>query len=229
MSVLSYNTEHDVVYPNLLEDRIHSTNNLSCNRSFIQAIENCFVRRPLHILDVGCFRGALVQGFLERGHVAVGIELCRQKEGFWKDLYEKNLFTCNVCHDFSVLTKEQGQKRCCCSKKNCVEIQVIDGNEIPLQYKLASFDLIVGINMVHLMSQETLPVFFANIRKHLKIGGLFIGSISLEDHFPQNEEIIRWQNYRLRMIEGFDFVNYPFECIPYPIFRSFYYGLVRKF
>lgn len=202
MSSLAFKTEYEAAYPNLLEDRICSTNNLACNTAFIKTIEKCFNCNPLSVLDLGCFRGALVKGFLERGHFAVGFEQFRQEDGYWNELYGKNLYTCNVSENFSVCTSP-GQ--------------------------IAQFDLVFGINLANLIPPERLPTFFANVRKHLKIGALFIGSISLEDHFPQNDEITRWQNYRLRMIEGLDFVNYSFDCIPYPIFRSFYYGLVRKF
>ena len=226
MSLPYYNIACDATYPNLLEDRIRSAKNLSCNRSFVEAIESCFGHRPLNILDLGCFQGSLVQEFLSRGHLAVGIELCPQKGGFWKDLYGKHLFACNVSHPFSVLVKEGQNFR---DQKDTPEIQVMDGNEIPFQHRLLPFDVIIGINLAQLINPEALPIFFMNIRKHLKIGGLFIGSISLEDHVPENNEIMKWQNNRLRFIEGLDFVNYPFESIPYPIFCSFYYGLVRKF
>lgn len=173
----------------------------STNIAFIQDIENTLPAKQLNILDLGCLRGSLVRDFIQRGHLVVGLEDQKQEGTVWNDFYMKNLFTCDITRDFSVLLDE----------------------------KMMICDYVMGFHLAGHMPFDRLALFFENVRKHLKVNGFFVGSIDLSDTFPQNQTIQLWQNRILRSITGFSFVEYPFQHIPYPSFTSFYYMLLKEY
>jgi cyclopropane fatty-acyl-phospholipid synthase-like methyltransferase len=114
-----------------------------------------FPGQLLHYLDLGCAGGGLVLDFLLRGHPAVGIEgsdySLLEQRAEWRLLADRALFTADVTHPFAIC--------------------LADGS--PFQAHVATaWDL-----MEHL-AEDDLPAFFANLRKHLRRDGRFVGSIS---------------------------------------------------
>jgi|GEM_PF-5588349 cyclopropane fatty-acyl-phospholipid synthase-like methyltransferase len=176
-------------------------NDQTSNPAFLQDIDNIFSKKPLTILDVGCINGTLVHDFIQRGHNAVGLDQCNPKQGFWLHSYQKTLFSCDVSRNFSVL----------------------------LDDKLMQCELIIGLGVADHIDPNLISLFFENVQKHLKIQGLFIGSISLSEPFPQNQVLQLWQNTILRNLKGLRFMDYSLQHIPYPAFTSFYYMLSRDY
>jgi hypothetical protein len=198
-----------------LENRIRSINDRKSNSAFISDAERSFNHKQLTVMELGCLRGTLVQDFMKRGHQAIGLEEIKQNNGAWPTLYGKNLFTCDLSEEFTVYKNREGQ------------LAVEPSRSVPEGGSLLECEFITGINVADLVPPDRLQVFFENVRKHLKIGGLFVGSVSLSEPFPQNKTLQLWQNYLLRRLPGLSFIDYPYEHIPYPAFTSFYYMLSR--
>jgi SAM-dependent methyltransferase len=121
---------------------------------FAAACERHFGRR-LRFADLGCAGGGLVFDFLTRGHQAVGLEgsdyslVHRRAE--WATI-PGFLFTCDIAKPFSL----------------------IDRNSM----ELAKFDVMTAWDVLEHLSEDDLRGLFANIRRHLRAEGLFVGSIA---------------------------------------------------
>ena len=188
--------------------KIRSFKDKLVNLNFIKDVEEMFLKKglsSLNMMDLGCSSGFLVREFLNRGHLAIGLEDQNRLDDYsiWSDLFSKNLFHCDIRDDFSVLLGNSGN--------------------------LFSCDLITSWLVADSVQPHKLPLFFENIRKHLKVGGVFIGNISLAEKFPQNETLQDWEHRKLKHLYGFSFQEYPFDHAAYPLFTSFYFVLVRKF
>ena len=107
---------------------------------------------PLTIMDVGCSGGALVKDWLKYTPYAVGLEgsdySVKHERAEWPDLYNKNLFTCDISREFQVYY-----------------------DDIPYEC-----DLITAWEVIEHIPPDRLDIFFKNIWKHLKEGGVFLGS-----------------------------------------------------
>ena len=132
---------------------------------FVKACERFFRGRRLKALDLGCSGGGLVFDFLFNGHVAVGLEgsdaSFKASRAEWRTIPE-NLFTCDVTRPFTVRT----------------EGSVIE-----------QFDVVTMWEVLEHIQETDLPVLFANINNHLSMGGVFIGSIALQD------DVVNWVSY----------------------------------
>ncbi|MBS0626302.1 MAG: methyltransferase domain-containing protein [Verrucomicrobia bacterium] len=187
-------------FPEAAELKDRKIKDAVANAAFVNDIEMAFGRRkPLTMLDFGCLKGALVQEFTNRGHFAVGLEGKNPSSGLWSSQYEKLLFTADLSQKLTVLKDEE-----------------------PIQC-----DFITGFAMADKIPPQRLPLFFDNVRRHLKKGGVFIGSIPMDDCFPQNQKIQLWEHNKLRYINGLSFKEYPLNHIAYPAFTTFYYLLIR--
>jgi SAM-dependent methyltransferase len=124
----------------------------STDLEFIAELECRIARRPIRILDLGCSGGKLVHDMLDRGHDAIGLEgsdySLKHSRAEWPALAGTNLFTCDIARPFSIYRDDE----------------------------LAVFDVATAWEVLEHLPEDRLPVFFENLRKHLR--GLFIGSIT---------------------------------------------------
>lgn len=138
----------DHLYP------LGTANDNSINPAFNRKLYTLFPGRQLAVLDFGCAGGGMVRSMLEDGHVAVGLEgsdyslLRRRAE--W-GVIPDYLFTCDVIQPFSLYY----------------------GNVFPFQ-----FDVITAWEFLEHIEESDLPGVIENMRRHLKPGGLVIGSIN---------------------------------------------------
>ena len=109
----------------------------------------------LSFLDIGCSGGGLVFDFLQRGHFAIGIEgsdysLLNQR-AHWS-LIPRHLFTCDATKPYTIH---------------------VNGSNAP-----HAFDLVSAWEVLEHIPEDALPQFFANVRAHLRPGGLFVASVA---------------------------------------------------
>lgn len=123
----------------------------------------------ISFLDLGCAGGGLVLDFILAGHRAFGIEgsdhPLRAQRAEWR-LLKNNLFTADITRPF-LISEEKG--------------------EAPIL-----FDVISAWEVLEHIADADLPGLFANVKKHLRPGALFVGSIGLvEDHAPTGAQYHR--------------------------------------
>lgn len=128
----------------------------SRNPRFNRALyETLGCREQIAVMDLGCSGGGLVRSFLEDGHIAVGLEgsdvAQRTRSGEWGAIPHQ-LFTCDITKPFGV-TDEHGR---------------------PFQ-----FDAVTAWEVLEHIPELALDGLLANIRRHLKPGGYFIGSVDM--------------------------------------------------
>jgi cyclopropane fatty-acyl-phospholipid synthase-like methyltransferase len=154
-------------------------------------------------MDLGCAGGQLALDFLSRGHIGVGLEGSDYSAKIgrvgWKDFYNKNLFTCDLTHEYSVLK---------------------DG-------ELLLFDCITSWEVLEHIAKWDLPQFMSNIVRHMKPDGIFCASVtSYPDYFglmeppytpeidkPLHQTVIPYDQWRAEILSPFfDFIEpYPFR------------------
>ena len=168
---------------------------------FIHACEMYFkYKAKLSFLDLGCSSGGIVLDALLRGHEAVGLEgsdeSFKQQRAQWR-IIPKNLFTCDITKPFT-LKKEGALKR---------------------------FDVISAWEVLEHIHEKDLSILLENIKKHLNIGGIFIGSIANWDDIDEDTGInwhVNLHNYewwKERFIEaGFEIATKDFS--PYDLARG---------
>ena len=128
---------------------------------FIHACEMYFKDMDkLAFADLGCSSGGIVLDALLRGHEAVGLEgsdeSFRQQRAHWR-VIPKNLFTCDVTKPFAL--KKDGIRK--------------------------EFDVISAWEMLEHIGESDLDILLKNIKEHLKIGGIFVGSIANWDDIDE--------------------------------------------
>ena len=128
---------------------------------FIHACEMYFKDMDkLAFADLGCSSGGIVLDALLRGHEAVGLEgideSFRQQRAHWR-VIPKNLFTCDVTKPFTL--KKDGIRK--------------------------EFDVISAWEMLEHIGESDLDILLKNIKDHLKIGGIFVGSIANWDDIDE--------------------------------------------
>jgi hypothetical protein len=121
---------------------------------FVDEVVTYFNRPDLKVLDLGAASGYLVKDFMKRGCITVGLEgsdwSIKNKVKNWKELYGKNLFTCDIGKPFQ-----------------------IKYNQNPVK-----FNLINAWEVVEHLPPEELSVFTENVYNHLEDDGIFVCSIS---------------------------------------------------
>lgn len=150
----------DTAYPVALDSPDHiqprsTVRDNSINPNFNRRLLQLFPddKKP-SILDLGCAGGGMVKTLIDDGCIAVGLEgsdynLLHQRAE-WATIPD-NLFTCDLGYPFILHT----------------------GNGKP--YK---FDVITAWEFMEHIPEERIDQLITNMRKHLKPGGLVIGSIS---------------------------------------------------
>ena len=208
-------TDYPVAFDSL--DHIYpagTKNDNFSNSAFINEVELqlCKNNSSLKIIDLGCAGGKLVRDFVDRGHIAIGLEgsnySLKYQRAEWPSLYGKNLFTCDITKEYSV------------------SIEIDNKNE--------SFesDLITAWEVIEHIPPDRLTIFFDLIRKHLKIGGKFVAGISLCDSPPHHLSLFPidcWKNKILNRLNGFELKEYPYLNVGHPSFSSLYIMLERVF
>jgi SAM-dependent methyltransferase len=121
-------------------------------------------------LDIGCSGGQLTIDFLERGHLAVGIEgsdySVKHGRANWPAYHNFCLFTADATKPYRVLDKQ---------------------NNIIL------FDLITSWEVIEHIHSDDFEIFFSNIKNHMHENSIFCGSINpYHDHV--NQEMIKETN-----------------------------------
>lgn len=148
-------------------DGVHLDN--WCNPQLIHDIETYFNNKKIDFLDLGCAGGGLTVGMLQRGHNALGLEgsdhclnlnssvinkLGSLPLGFqnWKIYGNKNLFTCDVTYDYSII-----------NENNLVQ----------------KFDLITCMDVMEHFYEDRIDKFLEMVTNHLKPNGIFVAIIAL--------------------------------------------------
>ena len=144
---------------------IYLDNNL--NPEFINSVESYF-QRKINFLDLGCAGGRLVCNMHERGHKSIGLEgsdhclniiedmvnevgCLPYGHEEWKKYGNEILFTCDITKDYDILEDDN----------------------------ILQFDLITCWDVMEHFNPDDVNNFMFNLKKHLKIGGIFVASIAL--------------------------------------------------
>lgn len=193
----------------------------------IQEIRGYFKSVP-SILDLGCAGGQFIVDCLNTDlcYWAVGLDgsdyNIKIKHPNWKLYGGENLFTCDISRPFNIV--------------NDYDTDCNSSSENPLK-----FDLISAWEVIEHIKFNSLKIFFDNIYKHLKLGGIFIGSISTVPdvvngisyhHTVFSEDY--WKTVLLKsrpdglLNHGLELIDYPFKAKVRDIATSFCIGL-RKY
>ena len=126
-----------------------NTVNLKFNAKLLKVVKS----RPVRVLDLGCAGGGFVKSMLDMGHYAVGVEgsdYCKRNRSKEWGYIPDNLFTADIRQPFEVL--EDGQP--------------------------VSFDVVTAWEFFEHIDLPGLSGVIDNVKRHLKPGGLLIGSIN---------------------------------------------------
>jgi|TARA_Y100000310_G_scaffold168673_1_gene168738 SAM-dependent methyltransferase len=125
------------------------------NKVWIKNIVDLFGRkRKIRILDLGCGGGSLVKDLLEHTPYAIGLEgsnysIIHERE-WWPQFHNNNLFTCDISRPFSV----------------------------EYDNELFLCDIITAWEVCEHIHPDRIEGFFKNIYNHLRVGGVFMASVS---------------------------------------------------
>lgn len=199
-------------------DGVHLDNHF--NTQFADSVEQYFKHQKIDILDLGCAGGGLVNGMLERGHNAVGLEgsdhclnlkpevllkLGALPLGFqnWQNHANKNLFTCDITYDY----------------------------EVQNDNKLMQFDLITCFDVMEHFYEDRIDKFLEMVSKHLKPNGIFAANIALfsvvkdkileEGHVEYHKSLFPPEKWYSMLGKRLRQIPYPFSTTnrghnPYP-------------
>jgi SAM-dependent methyltransferase len=131
--------------------KIDNSKNLDFNRKLIAMIPH----KPVSVLDIGCAGGGMVKTFIDAGQIAVGIEGSDYSKNIKRAAWGTNpesLFTADATKPFSVFEL---------NSRN-----------------LFKFDVVTAWEFFEHIIEADLPAVIDNIIRHIKVGGLLIGSIN---------------------------------------------------
>ena len=170
---------------------------------FIHACEMYFKNMDkLAFADLGCSSGGIVLDALLRGHEAVGLEgsdeSFKQQRAHWR-VIPNNLFTCDVTKPFTL--KKDGIRK--------------------------EFDVISAWEMLEHIRESDLDALLKNIKDHLKLGGIFVGSIANWDDIDEKTGVnwhvnlhpYEWWSEKFKTF-GFEIITEKFS--PYEMARGTY-------
>ncbi|HLP76283.1 MAG TPA: class I SAM-dependent methyltransferase [Candidatus Paceibacterota bacterium] len=136
----------------------------SRNRRFNQKLYRLFgeQRGPLSLLDMGCSGGGFVKDCLDDGCLAVGLEGSdfskRFRRAEWRTIPEY-LFTADITAPFEITG------------------EFADGT------RKLQFDAITSWEVMEHIQERDLPAVAANVKNHLRSGGIWIMSVASQDDF----------------------------------------------
>ena len=126
----------------------------SGHNPFVDEVVDYFKKPILRVLDLGAASGYLVSDFLRKGCQTVGLEGSNwpiiNNVSNWKELKNKNLFTCDISKPFQLFESD----------------------------KEAKFDLINAWEVIEHIAPKDLATFADNVYKHLADDGIFVFSLS---------------------------------------------------
>lgn len=185
-------------YPIAIDSADHkfpagSINDNNSNVNYILEIKNFFKNAPIKVLDLGCSGGQIIVDHLKSGDMAVGLEgsdtvLNGKGSHNWKQFLNKNLFLCDITEHFD-LEDENDQ--------------------------IIQFDVIQMWDVLEHIPENKIANLFANIRKHLKNEGIFIGQISQQNdpiHHISNFSFEKWKsifNQNKLILNDYTFFHVP--------------------
>lgn len=146
---------------------------------FCDAIKARYGNVP--VLDLGCAGAKMVREFLDRGHLAIGLEGCDSNRNDlrheWANIPDR-LFTCDISRPFSIQ-------------------RVTDSWGYPLKKASpAQFGLVTAWEVLEHIPMERLPTLLENIRNHLLPDGRVMGSIPHDVGVPTKEIYhVTWRSY----------------------------------
>lgn len=183
--------------------------------AFYVEIEQHYNGEKINYLDLGCSGGGLVADMHNRGHLAVGLEgtdySAKTGRAEWAELYNKNLFTADVTEPYSILN---------------------DGNQV-------LFDIISAFELVEHIHPNDLNRLFKHISSNLKIGGMFVASVSTKEDIINgvvlHQSVFNEMDWRFNILTedealkdtNLELVPYPFVAKPRRDAGSFHIGLKR--
>ena len=136
----------------------------SVNTAFNNVVRQLF-GDVCSVLDLGCAGGGMVRSFIDRGHVAVGIEGSDFSQRFmraeWAELNGTNLCTADITKPFQIVGWSDDD----------------DGKPEKLVSWL-TFDVITMWEVLEHIAEDDLPQLFENIDIHLKKNGVVVMSVS---------------------------------------------------
>ena len=168
------------------------------NPVFNHHLFGLFDGRKPSVLDFGCAGGAMVRSLIDDGCLAIGLDgsdyNLKAQNAEWGKIPD-NLLTCDLGFPFTLS----------------------NGDGEPFE-----FDVITAWEFVEHLPEDRLPAMMDNIKRHLKIGGLVIGSsvtfqstaYGLEYHQTMND-LEWWEDlfkshgfiHRTDLLQHFDIVE----------------------
>jgi 2-polyprenyl-3-methyl-5-hydroxy-6-metoxy-1,4-benzoquinol methylase len=174
---------------------IGSSNDNNTNSSYINEVRSFFKSDNLCIMDLGCAGGQIIVDHLEHGDLAVGLEgsdtaLSGKGAHNWQKLLNKNLFLCDITEDFQILD---------------------ESNEI------IKFDMIQMWDVLEHIPENKMSVLMSNIKKHLKVGGYFMGQISQQIDPVHHISVFTFEKWKeIFEQNGLTLGDYIFQHTPRP-------------
>ncbi len=191
-------------------------NDNSTNEGFIEETLDFWKQRgkdKINFLDLGCSGGQLVVDYINKGHLAIGLEgsdySVVHKRANWPKYYNKNLFTCDVTKEYKLFENDNRLK----------------------------FDVISAWEVIEHIKPDDLTLFFKNINDNLLSGGFFCGSISmnvevLEGHTLHQtvwDEKTWYENFpKILKDTNLELYDYPFNNKVREDYGSFHVLLLKK-
>ena len=136
------------------------------NENFVQEIISRFMsNNRLKVIDLGCSGGKLVRSWLNHTEYAVGLEgsdySAKAARAEWPELYNKNLFTCDVSRPYQIMYNDEPFKA----------------------------NLINAWELVDHIEPTRVDEFVKMIDRHLMIDGVFVGSGAIGSDAPDGVEL----------------------------------------
>lgn len=126
----------------------------SRNKRFNEKLYGLYGGRILTILDMGCSGGGFVKDCIDDGNVAIGLEGSdfskKTKRAEWRTIPEA-LFTCDITRGFTIYDNKQKML----------------------------FDVITAWEVMEHIKEDDISHICDNVQTNLKLGGLWIMSISM--------------------------------------------------
>jgi 2-polyprenyl-3-methyl-5-hydroxy-6-metoxy-1,4-benzoquinol methylase len=164
-------------------DPLGTINDNSKNYRFNTIVANIIETRPIKIIDIGCAGGGLIEDFVMDGHLGVGLEGSDLsfvlKRAAWKTI-PNNLFVCDVSEDYQIYHNEQP-----------FVADVISAWEFMEHPRPEQIDSIIRL-----------------FKKHLKLGGYFIGSISTGNINNEKwHQTVKDKSWWLKQFANYNFIE----------------------
>ena len=133
----------------------------------------------INVLDLGCSGGGFVKSILDSGDIAVGLEGSDyskiMKRAEWRTIPEY-LFTCDITRRFQIYENGKPMK----------------------------FDVVTAWEVMEHINSYDVPKVAENVKKHLKIGGLWIMSVSNNSDIHEGKELHQSQQSKDLWIKQFE-------------------------